>query len=70
MADKVPHGFGPWVRANGVMFSVLNLADVTLEVHSGGHGNITSGGIHGWGTTFGCQIVKGLNWITLHSWCA
>ena len=28
------------------------------------------GGIHGWGTTFGCLTVKGLNWITLHSWCA
>ena len=42
MAHKMPHGYGPWVQANGVVLSVLNLADVTPEVHSGGHGNITS----------------------------
>ena len=38
MPHKVPHGFGPWVRANGVMLA----NNVTPEVHSGGHGDITS----------------------------
>ena len=33
MAHKVPHGIGPWVGANGVVLNVLNLADVTPEVH-------------------------------------
>ena len=42
MAHKVPQGFGPWVKASGVMLSVLNLADVTPEAHCGGHNNITS----------------------------
>jgi len=35
-AHNVPQGFGPWVRATIVV------ADVTLEVHCGGHNKITS----------------------------
>ena len=47
MAHKVPQGFGPWVRANGVIADVsqctlINLANVTPKVQCGGHNNIIS----------------------------